>query len=221
MNRRTLVRLAPGVGLGLLAGCLGAADDSSGVDGNESGNGTDDGAQTHGEDGDSCGNETDANETSTAETEGETAAASETDRDSVLEDDALTFETLETGPFELIATTALDESAAETLDEEAAVYHRIRVENTSTRDRDLSVRIDRDESDGDGETTVLEGTNELPAETALEIVVSEPGTYETTLEAGGIRNSTSISRSGQPCEESRTVVSFTEGGIETNTTTSC
>ncbi|AEH35708.1 hypothetical protein [Halopiger xanaduensis] len=206
MDRRTLVRIAPGVGLGFLAGCLGAADDSSDGDGETAGNET---AETESETGTETANET--------ETDG---------GDDVLEDDAeLTFETLEVGPFEAITTTALDDSAdkgdgekaadEEPVDEGATVYHRITIENASNRDRELSIRIDRDG------TTVLEGTNELSPETALEIVIGEPGTYETTLEAGGIRNTSSISRSGTPCEESRTVVSFTDGGIETNTTTSC
>lgn len=204
MDRRTLVRVASGVGLGALAGCLGAADDSA--DG---------------------GGDADENETGAAagnETDEETGNGTVTDGDDVLEEGTeLTFETLETEPFVAIGTTALDGSGdeddegdgEEADDEEATVYHRIRIENASDRDREISIRIDRDG------TTVLEGTNELPAETALEIVVGEPGTYETTLEAGGIRNTSSISRSGTPCEESRTVVSFTDGGIETNTTTSC
>ncbi|GAB3669452.1 hypothetical protein [Halopiger thermotolerans] len=208
MDRRTLVRVASGVGLGALAGCLGAADDSSDGGGDE-------------------------NETAVAEAGNETDEAigneTVTEGDDVLEEDTeLTFETLKAEPFEAIGTTALDDSGdegdegdgeetddEELVDEEATVYHRIRIENASDRDREVAIRIDRDG------TTVLEGTNELPAETALEIVIGEPGTYETTLEAGGIRNTSSISRSGTPCEESRTVVSFTDGGIETNTTTSC
>lgn len=205
MERRTLVRIASGVGLGLVAGCLGAADDSSDGDGDTGGN-----------------------QTTEAEnrTETKNANKTETEENDVLEDDTeLTFETLETDPFVVIATTALDDSEDENDDEgsddvmadieEETIYHRLTIENESDRGRDLTIRIDRDE------TTVLEGTNELPAETVLEIVIGEPGAYETTLETDGIRNTSSISRSGSPCEESRTVVSFTDGGIETNTTTSC
>lgn len=205
MERRTLVRIASGVGLGLVAGCLGAADDSSNGDGS------------------TWENET----TETADKSGtNTENKTDTDEYDVLEDDTeLTFETLETDPFELIATTSLDESEDEKEDEESndvasdieeeTIYHRLTVENESDQGRDLTIQIDRDG------TTVLEGTNELPAETGLEIVIGEPGSYETTLETGGISNTSSISRSGPPCEESRTVVSFTDSGIETNTTTSC
>lgn len=223
MNRRTLVRVAVGLGLGTLAGCLGAADEPP-----EDDEGTDT----------ARGNETKTTANG-SEADERTDRTDDTDSTDVLDDETdLEFETLEAGPIGRVRTVPLDgadepsedgsedenrdendgdgsEDEDDGDDEEPTAYHRIVVENEEADEREVELRIERDD------TVVLEGTNPLPGETALEVVLSEPGSYETTLESGWLTNTTSISRSG-PCEESRTVVSFTAGGgISTNTTTSC
>lgn len=193
MDRRTLVRIASGIGLGLLAGCLGAGDEPSRGDTDEAATVADGGDET--------------------DTERDEADGADTGPDVVRDDEAeLEFDTIESPPIERIAATDIDETEPDDSD----AIHRLRVENESNDDRELAIRIEHDDE------TVLDGTNDLPAGTALDIAVSEPGTYEATIVSAGLENTTSVTRSDRSCDESRTVVSFTRGGgISTRTTTSC
>ncbi|WP_141465925.1 hypothetical protein [Salinadaptatus halalkaliphilus] len=82
--------------------------------------------------------------------------------------------------------------------------HAISVTNADTDARDLTVRIDHDGA------SVFDETDELPADTTLEIVVNEPGTYATDIESGSARaNMTTTYSSG---DRSLTTVSLREGG---------
>lgn len=72
---------------------------------------------------------------------------------------------------------------------------------------------------------VLEGALSLPAAAGLEVVLSEEGTYETTVASGsdGTPSETTTTVTADPsCTVSRTVLSFGDGGsVSTHTGSRC
>ncbi|ELY45791.1 hypothetical protein [Natronorubrum tibetense] len=112
----------------------------------------------------------------------------------------------ETEPVERI--TIGDES-------ETDAAYSLYIRNATDDERSVEVRIDHDEE------TVLDRTEDVPAEAYLEIVLVDPGTYETTVESESSRSTTSITPPSADCEESRTVMTLGEGGIGVDTSIQC
>lgn len=113
------------------------------------------------------------------------------------------------GPIEAMATVAADD-----VDEAGLESPVLSIHNTTSERRSLSLRINHDDA------TVLERTGAIPGETVLEIGVNEPGTYETTVESGSLRSSTTVPVS-EDCADSHTEIQVGETGLGTNTSISC
>ncbi|WP_137288207.1 hypothetical protein [Natronorubrum halophilum] len=98
---------------------------------------------------------------------------------------------------------------------ETGASHTMYVRNETDDERSITIQIDRD-----GES-VLDRTEDVPADAFLEIVLAESGTYEAAVESETMRTTTSITRPDDDCEESRTLVTLRDGGIETDTSIRC
>lgn len=100
---------------------------------------------------------------------------------------------------------------------DAADSYVVSVRNDTDEDQSISARIAFDDED------IFEETVAVPAETGLEVIASEPGTYETSVESEetGSETTTTISWSGGDCGESYTTLTFGEGGIGTETSIAC
>ncbi|WP_293033000.1 hypothetical protein [Natronococcus sp.] len=88
------------------------------------------------------------------------------------------------------------------------------VRNAGSEERTVAIELGRD-----GET-VLERTETLPAEDALEIALLETGTYTLVVETDTGRSETSVTRSTD-CADARTEVVVSEHGLGTTTASSC
>ncbi|WP_436344062.1 hypothetical protein [Natronorubrum sp. FCH18a] len=98
---------------------------------------------------------------------------------------------------------------------ETAASYSLYIRNGTADERSTTIHIDHDEE------TVLERTETIPAEGYLEVVLADPGTYETTVESETARSTASITRPSADCEESRTVMTLREGGIGIDTSIRC
>ncbi|MFP8951828.1 hypothetical protein ACLI4Z_02475 [Natrialbaceae archaeon A-arb3/5] len=144
--------------------------------------------------------ETGAANTNSSNTSSSDAATTAPDSD---EADDVELEPVESGPITGISTIDAD-SIDPT---ETAGLHRLIVENTGEETREFAIRIEHDGA------VVLDGTDELPADTALELTVDEIGIYTTTVESGSAQSSATTTVSGDGCD-SRTIISFgTSGGL--------
>ena len=112
----------------------------------------------------------------------------------------------ETEPVERI--TIGDES-------ETDAAYSLYIRNATDDERSVEIHIDRDEE------TVLDRTEDVPAEEYLEVALIDPGTYETTVESESSRSSVSITPPSGDCDDSRTVMTLGDGGIGVDTSIQC
>lgn len=199
LTRRAIVRLGGVFGLGALLEWLeslvSTADDT----------GADD--ET---------NESAATDTDT-DTDPDDPSSDDTAADSTqpTDDETGDWETPDEGPIEAVEIVDVDDAdGADNADEDGLESPLLSIRNADAESRSLSVRIDHDDA------TVLERTGTVPGDAALEIAVTEAGTYETTVESEHLRSTTSMTVSAD-CDESHTEITLGETGIETNTSISC
>lgn len=124
--------------------------------------------------------------------------------------DELDFELKDSEPIERISIIDVDRPDAS----EASELYVVILENVGEEPQEFSLRIDRDEE------TVLEGTEELSANTVLEIAVDDPGVYETIVETESSQINSAMTVEDD-CN-SRTIISLSDGGgSSTRTITDC
>ncbi|WP_440764692.1 hypothetical protein [Natronorubrum sp. DTA7] len=87
--------------------------------------------------------------------------------------------------------------------------------NATDDERSVEIQIDHDGA------SVLDRTEDVPAEEYLEIVLIDSGTYETTVESESSQSTTSITPPSGDCGESRTVMTLQERGIGVDTSIVC
>ena len=98
---------------------------------------------------------------------------------------------------------------------ETDAAYSLYIRNATDDERSVEIHIDRDEE------TVLDRSEDVPAEEYLEIGLIDPGTFETTVESESSRSSVSITPPSGDCDDSRTVMTLGDGGIGVDTSIQC
>ncbi|SDJ67812.1 hypothetical protein [Natronorubrum texcoconense] len=98
---------------------------------------------------------------------------------------------------------------------ETDAAYSLYVRNASDDERSVEIQIEHDEE------TVLDRTEDVPAEAYLEVALVDSGTYETTVESESSQSSVSMTPPSGDCEESRTVMTLGDGGIGVDTSIVC